>query len=258
MNSPKWPDRPEFPIMDRDTAIINPARAEHIPDLGPFAVMVSSGGDFKRLCGHLNLADRPVRLMMSKVFPSAGKAERFSVAGPVVGAPYATLVLESLIAWGVREVVYVGWCGAIDPSLETGDILVAAGAVVDEGTSPHYGTATGETADADPQLTARLTEAFRERELPFRSGTVWTTDAVYRETREKVEHFRNIGTQAVEMELSALFTVARFRGIRAGAVLVVSDDLSDFTWRPGFTSHRFKQHRSAVIEVIQSLCQTKP
>jgi len=58
----------------------------------------------------------------------------------------------------------------------------------------------------------------------------------------------------VEMELSALLTVARFRGVAAGAILVVSDELASLTWRPGFRDPLFTAARKAVCEVLSTLC----
>jgi hypothetical protein len=49
-------------------------------------------------------------------------------------------------------------------------------------------------------------------------------------------------------------TVARFRGVAAGAILVVSDELADLTWRPGFRDPRFAAARKAVCEVLSTLC----
>ena len=60
-----------------------------------------------------------------------------------------------------------------------------------------------------------------------------------RETREKVERYQKEGVLAVEMEISALFTVAKFRGAELGAMPVVSDELATFKWRPGFKMEEF-------------------
>jgi len=59
----------------------------------------------------------------------------------------------------------------------------------------------------------------------------------------------------VDMELSALFTVARFRRVEIGALLVVSDELGTLSWRPGFSSGRFNRSRKMAAEVIPAICQ---
>ena len=66
--------------------------------------------------------------------------------------------------------------------------------------------------------------------MPFVAGKVWTTDAIYRETRQKVERRRAEGCLVVEMEAAAFFAVARFRGIRFAQLLYGGDDLSGAQW----------------------------
>lgn len=241
-------------MTDRD-AVINPFRGSHALDLPPLAVMVSSGGDLHRLCKRMALPGPPTTLSMSRIYLADGDAPEYSVTGPMVGAPYAVLILESLIAWGARELFFFGWCGSIAASVKTGDFILPTGAVIDEGTSPQYTGAPSDTVPADKHSIQTLQSVLKEQGLAYHSGTVWSTDAVYRETREKVARFQARSVLAVEMELSALFTVARFRGVRIGAALVVSDELATLTWRPGFRDKRFKTSRKAMIEVIRSLCR---
>jgi hypothetical protein len=58
------------------------------------------------------------------------------------------------------------------------------------------------------------------------------------------------------MELSALCSVAHFRGVALAGILVVSDELSSLDWRPGFKDERFVQGRRIVCRVVKELCQT--
>ncbi len=81
-------------------------------------------------------------------------------------------------------------------------------------------------------------------------GPVWTTDAIYRETPKKVAWFREQGALAVEMECSALFSVAAFRNVEVAALLVVSDSLAAGNWDPGFARTRFKTARQEACEAI--------
>jgi purine-nucleoside phosphorylase len=92
-------------------------------------------------------------------------------------------------------------------------------------------------------------------QLNFHSGTVWSTDAIYRETPQQVEYYQRRGAIAVDMEISALFTVAQFRQVDLGAVAVVSDELGSFKWRPGFKMDEFKRGRAAVCRVLKDVCQ---
>ncbi|MBA2608428.1 MAG: nucleoside phosphorylase [Actinobacteria bacterium] len=152
-----------------------------------------------------------------------------AVFHPGVGAPLAAGFLEEAIVMGARKVVACGGCGTLSPEVGAGDIVVPTVAVRDEGTSYHY-LPPSRTVDADPEGVAAAVALLEERKVPFVAGKVWTTDAIYRETRQKVERRRAEGCLVVEMEAAAFFAVARFRGIRFAQLLYGGDDLSGPEW----------------------------
>ncbi|MBF0203546.1 MAG: hypothetical protein HQK67_04340 [Desulfamplus sp.] len=90
----------------------------------------------------------------------------------------------------------------------------------------------------------------KERDIFCKTGKIWTTDAIYRETSKKVAFFRNMGAIAVEMECSALFAVANYRKIDIAAILIVSDELSSSKWKPGFKTAAFKESRKKILNAI--------
>lgn len=239
-----------------EPAIVSPVKGRRSPELGPVGLLVACQPDLDTLCRQYRLAPRQATaLLMSRVYPAKGSAPPgFTLCGPVMGAPYAVMVLESLIAWGLRRVLFFGWCGAISPRVAIGDIILPTHALIDEGTSRHYGASEDRPARPANRLLADTRAALARRGLGFHEGAIWTTDAIYRETPAKLRHFRERQAIGVEMELSALFTVARFRGVAAGAILVVSDELASLTWRPGFRDPLFTAARKTVCEVLSTLC----
>jgi purine-nucleoside phosphorylase len=90
--------------------------------------------------------------------------------------------------------------------------------------------------------------------IPFHKGLVWSTDAPYRETRQKVLLLQKEEVLGVDMEISALFAAARFRRVEIGALLVVSDELGSLHWKPGFSSSKFKKARKTAAEIVCSTC----
>lgn len=222
----------------------------------PFGVMAASLADLSMLCGSLGVDKTGFRsFITSRLYTEEGRG--YALVGPMIGAPYAVMLMETLIAWGVQTLVFVGWCGAISPKVHIGDIIVPTDALVDEGTSLHYRMKTGERATAGNDITTRVTKELVRKKIPFHTGTIWTTDGFFRETPERVRHFQEQKALAVEMELSALFSVGKFRGVEVGAMLVVSDTLSTLSWQQGFKEKRFKAQRRAVCEVIGQLCQAQ-
>ncbi len=240
-----------------DDSIVKPGKAKGAPDLGPVAVMVSNQNDLDALRRQLDLGQDHVRILfMSRLIVGNDLRQDLGVTGPIIGAPYAAMVLETLVAWGVRKIIFFGWCGAVSKKVKIGDIIVATGAVIDEGTSRHYNANGHDLACPSDQILGKTKKAFRDHDLSFHEGLVWSTDAIYRETRAKVEHFQQKGVLAVEMELSALFTVGSFRNVEVTGILVVSDEVATYKWRTGFKQRDFKKARRAAVEVISILCQS--
>lgn len=241
--------------MPLDDAIVVPIRGIHPPDVGPLAFMISNAGDcteFRRL---VKLEDSRHRsLMMSRIHLDPAVPAAFSVTGPVVGAPYAVMLLEPLTTWGAREIIFFGWCGAVDPDVRTGDLILVTEAVVDEGTSIHYGAERFDVVPASEPLTRRLKEALDGHSVPFHQGKIWSIDAIYRETAEKVRRFQQQNVLAVEMEISALITAGRHREVAVAALLVVSDEVSEYVWSPGFRDPRFTAGRETALKVLATLC----
>jgi len=245
--------------MPASEAIVNPIKGSNAPDPGSLALLVGTLGDVNRLCGTMNLPKSQSRpIFISRMYPQTDRQPGVSLTGPMIGAPYAVMILETLIAWGARRFIFFGWCGAISPAVKIGDILIPSAAVIDEGTSRHYPDGAAPLSRPSAAITNTLKAGLRRKNVSFHEGPVWSTDAIFRETTDKVRHYQAEGVLAVEMELSALFTVANFRGVDLGGVLLVSDELSSLTWCPGFKEERFKRGREAVSELLQAVARVLP
>ena len=243
--------------MQKNEAIVTPVTSENTPDIGPVAVMAATRPDLFSLCELFDFSrDDFYRLMTSRMYSDRQNPPGISLTGPFIGAPYAVMLLETLIAWGARKIIFVGWCGAISEKVKIGDIILPTAAIIDEGTSGHYGPAENGRSHASASLVSQIRKVLDEKQVDFHAGEIWTTDAVYRETRQKVATHRQNGILAVEMELSALFTVAKFRRVAIAGVLVVSDELSSLKWRPGFKDQRFVQGRQTLSRMVKELCPT--
>jgi uridine phosphorylase len=130
----------------------------------------------------------------------------------------------------------------------TGSIVVVTGAEREEGTSHHYLPAD-EMVTADPELTRLLEEGARARgTVPIR-GRSWTIDAPYRETVGAVARHRDAGVMVVEMEAAAIFAVARVRGVRAGLITAVNDELFGPQWRPAFAAPAYREALLCAVDV---------
>ncbi|HET6171750.1 MAG TPA: nucleoside phosphorylase [Gaiellales bacterium] len=128
-----------------------------------------------------------------------------------VGAPFAVLVAEELMASGCRLLVSLTSAGRIAAPAGVRSFMVIERALRDEGTSYHYRPAARWSrlrADLREKLaTLRLPEG-----PPILHGSTWTTDAPFRETGQDVQRHRSAGVLAVEMEAAALYAFADASG----------------------------------------------
>jgi purine-nucleoside phosphorylase len=238
--------------MIEDNAIVRPVRTKRTPVLGPLALLAASELDLQILRNGFNLPDSRA-LFLSRLYYNAADSKLPAVLGPLVGAPYAVMCLETLRAWGARQAIFIGWCGSIDERVRIGDIIVPAGAWIDEGTSGHYGLSGAKVVAPDEMLRSLLQQGLAQRRINFHNGLIWTTDGIFRETPDQVIKFRQQGALAVEMELSALLSAAAFYAFPLAGLLTVSDELFTLKWRPGFKTEAFCQSRSAVCDLAIDL-----
>ena len=222
-----------------DDAVIQPRKGKNDPTLGPDVLMVVIPQDLDRLSKlkPMDCFDQGY----FKIFRMKEHASgTLSLTGPFLGAPQAAMVMEKIIALGAKRICLFGWCGSLQPDLKIGDIVIPLRAVAEEGTSRHYPIGNRKPG-TDQELNRILERALEQEGLPFRKGTVWTTDAPYRETASKVKTYREKKVLAVEMEMSALMTLAIYRSVKLSGLLVVSDELFDLKWHRGFSSPLFKR-----------------
>lgn len=240
--------------MPANDPIVLPVNHAHTPKLGPVAVIAAAGEDMKQLCGLMDLPDTR-KLYMSRLYYNSREHSSPSLVGPVLGAPYAVMLLEILRAWGVRAFVFAGWCGSIHEDVQIGELLLPGAAIIDEGTSLHYGRKNGDRVMPAESVHALAVDTLEAQGVEFKQGTVWTTDGVFRETPSKVRSFREKGAVAVEMEFSALLSAAAFYRLSLTGAMVVSDELFTGKWRPGFKEKTFFLARERMARSVKAIME---
>lgn len=176
-----------------------------------------------------------------------------AIAHPGIGGPFAAAAFEELIAMGGRRFVACGAAGVLVPELVLGHAVVVDSALRDEGTSFHY-LPPARTVAADPRPMARLVGALHRAGIAHTVGRTWSTDALYRETRDRARRRRDEGCLTVEMEAAALHAVARYRQVALAQVLLAGDSLAGEQWddRGWTTAH---EARAALTEASLNACR---
>ncbi|WP_049997502.1 nucleoside phosphorylase [Halococcus sediminicola] len=150
-----------------------------------------------------------------------------------IGSPSAAIAVEELARVGVETFLRVGSCGAIQPEMDVGDLVITSGAVRQEGTSGEY-VREDFPASADDRVVAALVAAAEQLGHDYHVGVTASTDSFYAgQGRPGFEGFEAAGSEAqfeelreagvlnFEMEASAILSLANLYGLRAGAVCTV-------------------------------------
>ncbi len=151
-----------------------------------------------------------------------------SICSTGIGCPSAAIAVEELAAVGVDTLIRPGTTGALQRGIAIGDMVIATAAAKDEGTTRRYESDTY-PAVPDYAVLSALVAAADEDPGGVHVGPIATDDAFYAETDEYVRDWEAAGILAVEMEAAAIFTIARRKGLRAGAICTVDGNLVEGT-----------------------------
>jgi 5'-methylthioadenosine phosphorylase len=151
-----------------------------------------------------------------------------SIATHGIGGPSAAIVLEELIMLGGRTFIRYGTAGALIPEINLGEYIIVAGASYNHGGVIYQYLREDSCIAAAPDfyILNSLVQNFQKEGLKFHIGNVFSSDAFYAEDEEFVKRWSSRGNIAVEMECATIFALGRMKGVRTGAVLVVSDNLA--------------------------------
>lgn len=146
-----------------------------------------------------------------------------------VGASVSVVQYEELFAMGLERVVVFGTCGVLNREIDDLAIIIPNSAVRDEGTSYHYIKSSREI-EVNPKYQEKFIKLLKEHNYSYIVGKVWTTDAPYRETRNKVLKRKEEGCICVDMECSALSALAQFRNKEIFQFFYAADNLDSAEW----------------------------
>lgn len=167
-----------------------------------------------------------VRAMLG--YTGTYRGEPISVQGSGMGLPsvsiYATELFEE---YDVQAIVRVGTCGALIEDLELHDLVIASGACTDSSMNRLRFEGLDYAPVADFGLLRSAYDAAVAKALPVstRVGLVFSSDSFYNPRPELVQRMVDYGVLAVEMEASALYTLAAKFKRRALAICTVSDSI---------------------------------
>jgi purine-nucleoside phosphorylase len=157
-------------------------------------------------------------------FTGTWQGRPVSVQGSGMGQPSLSIYAHELFAeYDVQSIVRVGSCGALTERLSLRDIVIASGSCTNASTNRITFEGLDYAPVADFGLLRTAVEAAERRGTEVSVGLLFATDSFYNARPELVARMVEYGVLAVDMESSALYTLAARHGRRALTLCTVSD-----------------------------------
>lgn len=166
-----------------------------------------------------------------------------------VSAPHIAGDLEEIAYHGVENFIIFGNCGVLDKNIPDCGIIIPTLAYREEGTSYHY-LPEGDSIELDATYKDLFIEILKEHDFDYVTGPTWTTDAFYRETRDKVNYFKEKGCLCVEMEASAIAAICKYKNLHSFIFFYAGDNLDSVTWEERSLSGKVNFEKKQEVTLL--------
>ncbi|MCM3622017.1 purine-nucleoside phosphorylase [Brevibacillus borstelensis] len=159
-------------------------------------------------------------------FTGTYKGQRVSVQGTGMGVPSISIYIHELMeSYGVQNLIRVGTCGAIQEDIKVRDVIIAMSSSTDSQVNRLRFNQVDFAPTADFDLLHKAYQAAVGRDLSVKVGSVFTSDTFYQESLDLYKKLASYQVLAVEMETTALYTLAAQFKCKALSILTVSDHI---------------------------------
>lgn len=169
-----------------------------------------------------------------------------------IGAPAMVHRVEELIALGVKRFILVGLAGSLTNDLSIGDYALCTQALSEDGVGHLYMPPGEKFSSATPALReawSRFIGKHHPSHPKFHSVSSWSFPVIFRESQEDIERVTNLGCSTVEMEVGALYAIAREKDVEALALFLISDSLAEGKWHPQLKDKHTKENLTRLTEL---------
>ncbi|RNJ25919.1 nucleoside phosphorylase [Halosegnis longus] len=193
-------------------------------DVNDIALVPGDPGRVERIATQCENVETVAENREYKVVNATYEGRELTICSTGIGCPSAAIAVEELARVGVETFIRVGTIGALQEDIEVGDMIVATGAAKEEGTSKRYESETY-PAVPDYQTLTALVQSAEANDEAIHVGPIVSDDAFYNESDEYVADWNEANLLAIEMEAATVFSLARRRGLAAGAICTVDGNL---------------------------------
>ncbi|CQR49411.1 MULTISPECIES: nucleoside phosphorylase [Haloferax] len=193
-------------------------------DVNDIALIPGDPGRVDRIATQCDNVEEVAQNREYKVVNAEYEGVPLTISSTGIGCPSAAIAIEELARVGVETFIRVGTIGALQEDIEVGDMIVATGAAKEEGTSKRYESEVY-PAVPDYDVLTSLVDSAEANDEDVHVGPIVSDDAFYNESDEFVDDWNAAGLLAIEMEAATVFSLARRKSLRAGAICTVDGNL---------------------------------
>ena len=197
-------------------------------DCHDLAIIPGDPGRVDRIADQCTNVEQLAENREYKLVNASYDGRPLTICSTGIGCPSAAIAIEELNAVGVETVIRCGTTGALQSDIEIGDMVVATGAAKEDGTTKRYESGVY-PAVPDYDVLGGLVDAAEANDEDVHVGPIVSDDAFYAETDEYVDDWAAANLLAIEMEAAAIFSLARRKGMGAGAICTVDGNLVEGT-----------------------------
>ena len=184
-----------------------------------YALLPGDPGRIDRIAEHLQEVTELAYNREYRSIAGTYKGVRVLAVFTGIGGASMGIAVEELHNCGVKCAIRIGSCGALQHNIAPGELVLAEGAVRDDGASAAY-LPLGYPAVADHRLLECCCAAAEEKGFAHCCGLVRSHDSFYTDEEMEICHTWSArGILGADLETSALFTIGRLRGVAAASIL---------------------------------------
>jgi purine-nucleoside phosphorylase len=180
------------------------------------------------------------------------KGKKVSVQGTGMGIPSISIYVNELIReYGVKNLIRVGSCGAIQKDMHVRDVVLAMTASTDSNMNRLAFSGIDYAPCANFDLLHKAYQIGSQQGINIKAGNVLSADVFYRDNMDLVKKLGDYGVMAVEMETTALYTLAAKYDAKALSILTVSDHI--FTGEDTTAEERQTTFNDMAVIALETL-----
>ena len=222
-----------------------------VGDVARYVLLPGDPNRVERIASFLDEAEKVSEYRGFVTYTGKVRGVGVSACSTGIGCPSAAIVVEELSRIGADTLIRVGTTGSLQQDIDSGEIIIATGAVRADGASRAL-VPIEYPAVSSMDVTSALMRAAEELGKCYHLGIVMSTDLFYEGNDEALRRFGEANVLSIEMESSVIFTLAGLKGLRAGTILAVDGNIAKGTakgeFEPGESSGELDKRVQKAID----------